>query len=153
MGEAKSLNLLNTTTWHVSNCLRLHPFFLHLGDRALAPCVLAPCVYMQRQRQETSRQAMEKRDVQIMQYGYKVDKHTSKASITCGRRHDKQQDKQAKYKANKKGSNQTRKKANKRWCLWGDKCRFGSDVQDFIVLKYGRHTSKQDSCMNMQESV
>ena len=30
-----------------------------------------------------------------------------------------------------------------------DKCRFGSNVHSFIVLKYGRHTSRQDSCMNM----
>jgi len=30
-----------------------------------------------------------------------------------------------------------------------DKCRFGLDVYNFIVLKYWRHTSKQDSCMDM----
>ena len=30
-----------------------------------------------------------------------------------------------------------------------DKCRFGLDVYNFIVLKHGRHTSKQDSCMDM----
>ena len=30
-----------------------------------------------------------------------------------------------------------------------DKCRFGSDIYNFIVLKHGRHTSKQDSCMDM----
>jgi len=30
-----------------------------------------------------------------------------------------------------------------------DKCRFGSYVCNFIVLKHGRHTSKQDSCMDM----
>ena len=38
------------------------PFLLDLGDHALAPNVLAPCVYMQRQRQETSKQAMEGKD-------------------------------------------------------------------------------------------
>ena len=30
-----------------------------------------------------------------------------------------------------------------------NKCRFGSNVHNFIVLKHGQHTSKQDSCMNM----
>ena len=30
-----------------------------------------------------------------------------------------------------------------------DKCRFKSDVHSFIVLKHGRHTSKQDSCIDM----
>ena len=30
-----------------------------------------------------------------------------------------------------------------------DKCRFGSDVHSFIVLKHGQHTSKQVSCMDM----
>ena len=30
-----------------------------------------------------------------------------------------------------------------------DKCRFGSNVHNFIVLKYGLHTSKQDLCMDM----
>ena len=37
-------------------------FCLCLGDRALALCVLTLCVYMQRQRQETNRQAMEGKD-------------------------------------------------------------------------------------------
>ena len=30
-----------------------------------------------------------------------------------------------------------------------DKCRFESNVHNFIVLKHGRHISKQDSCMDM----
>ena len=30
-----------------------------------------------------------------------------------------------------------------------EKCRFRSGVLSFIVLKHGRHTSKQDSCMEM----
>ena len=62
MGETRPLKLLNIATWLISTCLHLHPFCLRLGDRALAPCVLAPCVYMQRQRQETSRQVMEGKD-------------------------------------------------------------------------------------------
>ena len=42
------------------------PFCLRLGDHALAPCVLTSYVYMQRQRQETSRQAMEGKDAKGM---------------------------------------------------------------------------------------
>ena len=53
-GEARPLNLLNTTAWLISTCLHPRPFYLRLGDRALAPYVLTPYVYMQRQRQETS---------------------------------------------------------------------------------------------------
>ena len=30
-----------------------------------------------------------------------------------------------------------------------DKCRFGSNVHNFIVLKHGRHTNKKDSCMDV----
>ena len=59
MGEARPLKLLNIAAWLISTCLRLRSFCLRLGDRALAPCIPAPCVYMQRQRQETNRQAME----------------------------------------------------------------------------------------------
>ena len=62
MGEARPLNLPNIATWLISTCLHLHPFCLCLGDRALAPCVLTPYVYMQTQKQKTSRQAMEGKD-------------------------------------------------------------------------------------------
>ena len=57
------LNLLNITAWLISTCSHPRPFCLRLGDCALAPYVLTPCVYMQRQRQETSRQAMEGKDL------------------------------------------------------------------------------------------
>ena len=30
-----------------------------------------------------------------------------------------------------------------------DKCRFRPNVHNFIVLKHGQHTSKQNSCMDM----
>ena len=46
------LNLLNIAAWLITTCLRLRPFCLSLEDHALALCVLAPCVYIQRQRQE-----------------------------------------------------------------------------------------------------
>ena len=62
MGEARPLNLLNIAVWLISPCLHPRPFCLRLGDRAVAPSVLAHCVYMQRQRQETSRKAMEGKD-------------------------------------------------------------------------------------------
>ena len=58
VGEARPLNLLNIAAWLIFACVHLNPFCLRLGDRALAPCVLAPYVYMQRQKQETSRQAV-----------------------------------------------------------------------------------------------
>ena len=61
MGEARPLNLLNIATWLISTCSHPHPFCLHLRDCALIACVLAPCEYIQRQRQETSRQAMERK--------------------------------------------------------------------------------------------
>ena len=61
MGEAKPLNLPNITVWLISTCSHPHPFCLHLGGCALAPCDLTPYVYMQRQEQETSRQAMERK--------------------------------------------------------------------------------------------
>ena len=58
-GEARTLKLLNIAALLISTCSHPCPFCLRLGDHALAPCVLAPYVYMQRQRQETSRQEME----------------------------------------------------------------------------------------------
>ena len=56
------------------------------------------------------------------------------------------------------GSKKTSLKANKqenkqRMVSTRDKCRFRSNVNNFIVLKHGRHTSKQDSCMDMYASV
>ena len=66
MGEARPLKLLNIVAWFKSTCLHPRPFCLRLGDRALAPCVLAPCVYMHWQRQETSRQAVEGKHVKSM---------------------------------------------------------------------------------------
>ena len=62
MGGARPLKLLNIAAWFTSTCLRLRLFCLRLEDHALAPCILASCVYMQRQRQETNRQAMEGKD-------------------------------------------------------------------------------------------
>ena len=56
MGEARPLNLLNIAAWLISTCSHPRPLCLRLEDRALAPCVLTPYVYMRRQRQETSRQ-------------------------------------------------------------------------------------------------
>ena len=62
--------------------------------------------------------------------------------------------KETRKQANKQESNQTSKKANKqeseqKVVFAREKCRFGSNVHSFIVLKHGRHTSKQDSCMDM----
>ena len=64
-------------------------------------------------------------------------------SIAYDRRHDEPQDKQA----SKKARSQTDKRANKKedkqakrqtkGGVRGDKCRFGSDVHSFFVLKYG----------------
>ena len=51
-------------------------------------------------------------------------------------------------------SKETRKQANKQESKQKvvsarDKYRFGLNVHNFIVLKHGRHTSKQDLCMDM----
>ena len=59
MGVARPLNLLIITAWLMSTCLHPRPFYLRLGDHALALSVFAPCVYIQKKRQETSGQAME----------------------------------------------------------------------------------------------
>ena len=61
MGEASPLQRLNIVAWLISTCLVPSPLCLHLGERALAPYVLTPCVYMQRQEQETNKQAMERK--------------------------------------------------------------------------------------------
>ena len=106
MAEARPLNLLNIAAWLISTCSHPRPFCLCLGDHALAPRVLAPCVYMQIQRQETSRQAMEGKDAKSIWKRHKVDKYD---------RHGKQRNK----KARKQAKRQTSKKANKRWCPRG----------------------------------
>ena len=53
-----------------------------------------------------------------------------------------QESKQTSEKANKKESKQNVVSAR-------DKCRFGSNVHNFIVLKHGQHTNKQDLCIDM----
>ena len=55
-------------------------------------------------------------------------------------------------------SKETRKQANKQESKQKvvsarDKCRFGLNVHNFIVLNHRRHTSKQESCMNIKASV
>ena len=56
-------------------CSHPRPYYLRPGDRALAPCVLSPCAYMQRQRQETDKQAMEGKDAKSTIKRPKADKH------------------------------------------------------------------------------
>ena len=57
--------------------------------------------------------------------------------------------KQTSEEANKLTKRQTSKRTHKKEASTRNKCRFGSNVHNFIVLKHGRHTSKQDSCMDM----
>ena len=101
MRETRPLKLLNIVTWLISTCLCLHPFYLRLGDHALAPRVLTPYAYMQRQRQETSRQAMEGKDAKSIRKRYKATKHDR-----LGKQRNKNASKQVRR--------QTSKKANKR---------------------------------------
>ena len=61
MGKASPLQQLNIVAWFISTCLVPRPLCLRLGEHALAPCVLAPCVFMQRQEQETNKQAMKRK--------------------------------------------------------------------------------------------
>ena len=76
MGEARPLNLLNIAVWLIYACLHPSPFCLRLGDRVLAPCVLTPYVYMQRQSQETSKKSNSKKKMQgAYERGIKHDKH------------------------------------------------------------------------------
>ena len=81
------------------------------------------------------------------------------ASIAYGIKHNKPQDKQTNKKARRQIGKQANKKGDKqvkRQTKGGvhlDKCRFGSDVHSFIMLKYEQHTSKQDSCMDMWANV
>ena len=98
--KAKILNLLTIAAWLISACSHPCPFCLCPRDRVLAPCVLAPCVYMQRQRQETSIQAIEGKDAKKHMKRHKVDKHD---------RHGKQRSK----KASKLVRRQTSKKQTK----------------------------------------
>ena len=88
--------------------------------------------------------------------GIKQTSMIDMGSIAYGKRDDKPQDKQKKQeskKANRQARKQEKKtnkqKGKQKVVSTGDKCRFGSNVHNFIVLKHGRHTSKQDSCMNM----
>ena len=76
------------------------------------------------------------------------------ASIACDgdiTNKDKQTNRKARRKtskqANKKGSKQA--KGQTKMVSTRDKCRFGLDVHNPIVLKHKRHTSKKDSCMDM----
>ena len=66
---------------------------------------------------------------------------------------------ETRMRANKRGGKQARKLTNKqkvnkqdsnqKGVSARDKCRFGSGVHSFILLKYGRLISNQDSCINI----
>ena len=135
MGEARLLNLLNIAAW-LNHMLASVPF-LHAPRRLYAsskpPRSMSVHAKAKTRNQQTSNGR--KRCKEHMKR-HKVDKHD---------KHGKQRS----QKASKQEKRQTSRKANKRWCPGGDKSRFGSDVHNFIVLKHGRHTSKQDSCMDM----
>ena len=118
MGEARLLNLLNIATWLISTCSHPYPFSLRLGDRALAPSVLAPCVYMQRQRQETSRQEMEGKDAKSIWKRHKADKH-DRYGIYRNKDASKQVIRQTSEITSKQAKRQTSKQANKKWCPRG----------------------------------
>ena len=55
--------------------------------------------------------------------------------------------KEVRKQANKREGKQARKQT--KVVSARDKCWFGSNVHSFIVLKNGRHTSKQDLCMDI----
>ena len=80
---------------------------------------------------------MEERNAKCIRRRHKTDKQD---------RHGKQRNKNASKHVRKQANKQESKKMV---VSVRDKCRFGSNVHKFIVLKYGRHTSKQDSCMDM----
>ena len=71
MGKARLLKLLNIVAWLISACSHPRPFCLRLGNPALTPGILAPCMYMQRQKQETSRQATEGTNARAYERGIK----------------------------------------------------------------------------------
>ena len=138
MGEATPLNLLNIAAWLISTCSHPRPFCLCLGDWALAPCV-----NMQRPEQETSRQAMERKRCiynaqrvqnkqarQIWQAQHVTGSMTSKDKQT-----NKKARRQTSKQANKEGNNQVKRQT--KMVSTRDKCRFGSNVHNFIVLKDG----------------
>ena len=95
MGKAGPLNLLNTAAWLILTCSHPRPFCLRLGDHALALYVLAPCVYMQRQRQEASRQVIEGKDAESISKGIKRISMIDMASKEKRKQENKREGKQA----------------------------------------------------------
>ena len=78
------------------------------------------------------------------------------ASIVYGKKHDEPQDKQTNKKARRKiGKNANKKedkqakRQTKRWCPRGTNVGLDRMSITSLCWKHGRHTSKQDSCMNM----
>ena len=56
----------------------------------------------------------------------------------------------SKTQESKQTSEKTNKQESKQKVVFTrNKCRFGSNVHNFIVLKHGRHINKQDSFMYM----
>ena len=131
-GKAKLLNLMHTATW-LNHMLTSVPFFLVPGR--LCPSSKLPCSMYVHSKAKTRNQQTSngrKRCKQNMKR-HKANKHD---------RHGKQRSQKTSKKANKQESKQKVMSVR-------NKCRFGLDVHSFIVLKHGRHTSKQGSCMDM----
>ena len=91
------------------------------------------CVHAKGKDKKLADKRRKKNAQNVHEIGIKQINTIDMASTACGRRHDKQQDKQTNKKTNK-----ARKQANKQKVVFArDKCRFGSDVHNFIVLKHG----------------
>ena len=99
----------------ISTCSHPRPFCLCPRDNALAANILTPCVYMQRQRQETNKQAMEGKGVKSEWKRHNADKHDRHG------KHNRKAIKQAKKKTSKKQTSkqENKQKSNKRWCPRG----------------------------------
>ena len=100
MGDARPLKLLNIATWLISTCLRLRPFCLCLGDRALSPSTLTPCVYMQRQRQELENKQWKEKMQRVYERSIKkismIDMASKETRKQANKREGKQVRKQTK---------------------------------------------------------
>ena len=143
MGKIELLNLLTATAW-LNHMLAFAPFLLAPGRL---------CLKFKRPRSMCVH-AKAKTRSQLTSNGRKrcevcINRHKADKRDRHGKHWYKDASKQTRRQTSKIANKQVKRQTSKKWCPRGKNVGWDRISITSFVLKHGRHTSKQDSCMKM----